>query len=126
MVKNNANIHHVAHNPIVKLYLLIKLYWSLCSTFYVYHRKYIAFAEHVPRRENYVLKSVDQHPESQFVIDESSDLDDTDVAPVETDIVPEAVQEVEAVVQGVKVSPQFLEAHYYSIYGGEKRSFKFH
>ena len=26
VVKNNANIYHVAHNPIVNLYLLIKLY----------------------------------------------------------------------------------------------------
>lgn len=101
---------------------MITLQYFLCSS----SKIYIPFAEHVPRRENYVLKSVDKHPESQFAIDESSDLDDRDVAPVETDIMPEAVQEVEAVVQGVKVSPQFLEAHYYSIYGGEKRSFKFH
>ena len=72
------------------------------------------------------MKSGGKHPGSQFVIDESSDLDDRDVAPVETDIVPETVQEVEAVVQGVKVSPEFLEAHYYSIYGGKKRSCKFH
>ena len=56
-------------------------------------------------------------PESELVLDESDDIED--VLPIESEIVPETVDEVNAVPQGVKVPPKFLEAHYYFLYGGE-------
>ena len=57
-----------------------------------------------------------------MVLDESEDVEDVNVVPIEAEILPETVDEVNAVPQGVKVPPKFLEAHYYSLYGGEYTS----